>query len=43
MLLNFRMNISHNRLSKLSTNSNFSIKQIHLQSNIKVNSKRIKT
>lgn len=37
MLSNFRMNVSHNLLSKLSSSSNFSMKG--LQSNIKVNEK----
>lgn len=40
MLSHFRMNVSHNLLSKLTSNSNFSTKDLYVQSNIKVNSER---
>jgi hypothetical protein len=36
MLSYFRMNVSHNLLSKLSSNSNFSTKDYYIQSNIRV-------
>jgi len=42
MLSYFRMNVSHNLLSKLSSNYNASTKDLYIQSNIRVNLKKEK-